>query len=231
MLDFRKVVPLWGLCVCSMGLAADASAQPAGFVVEGATGEKVLLDRLWQRGCVPGTNGNAWTQASRTLVGFDLTFTLIDYQNKSTSPDCTNGRVGKATFTIVLSADGKQVPITWVNAEGKPAAAPSGLEGIAKANGVTGLMTLATITPETALRAAQLNEAKFCARSDWALGVGREAVACLTGGFNPFKATIVVDNRTRPWRVYDGAGPMFDASGYPVGMANYLPHTGPFPLP
>lgn len=210
--------------------AGPGDAGPKGFVVRGVSGSDVLLDRLWKRGCIPGTNGNNWTDASRTLTGLELTFTLIDFQNGSATPDCTTGRVASTTFTILLTDDNLLVPITWVDPTGAPAAAPPGLEAVTEANGATGLMTGATITPETPERADQLNGAKFCGRTDWAPGVGRGAVDCLTGGFNPSKATIVVDDRSTPWMIYDGAGKKFDTSGYPIGMANYLPHSGPFPL-
>jgi len=40
-----------------------------------------------------------------------------------------------------------------------------------------------------------------------------------------------VDDRTMPWLVYDGVGAEFDENGYPIDMANYLPHNGPHPLP
>lgn len=198
------------------------------FIVKGVTGNDVLLDRLWDRGCIPGTNGNDWTDAKRVLTGLELVFTLIDYQNSSATPNCTNGRVGNATFTIMLTYDNVLIPITWVDFNGEPATAPEGLDAVTEANGVTGLMTSATITPETQFRADQLNQAEFCGLTDWAANVGKEATECLTGGFNPFKGTIVVDDRTTPWLIYDGVGMMFDANGYPIDMPNHLPHSGPF---
>lgn len=210
---------------------SDTGSGSAGFVVRGVSGNDVLLDRLWKRGCIPGTNGSDWTEASRTLIGLELSFTLVDFQNASATADCTNGRVGQATFTVTLTDDEALVPITWVDPKGGAAAAPTGLESVTEANAATGLMTTATITPATAERAAQLNAAKFCDHTEWAANVGFDAVGCLTGGFNPFKATIVVDDRTMPWEIYDGVGMMFNEQGYPVDMPNYLPHSGPFPLP
>lgn len=209
---------------------SEADAGASAFVVQGVSGEDVLLDRMWDRGCVPGTNGNDWTQASRTLIGLELTFTLVDFQNGSTDPNCDDGRVGNATFTVQLTDDEALIPIIWVDSTGVPADAPAGLEAVTEANGATGLMSAAAITPETAERAAQLNAAEFCGATDWNAGDSRDAVECLTGGFNPFKATIIVDDRTTPWLIYDGVGMMFNAEGYPIDLPNYLPHAGPFEL-
>ena len=230
-----KLVPLLAvflLLSCdSLDMILKGGSGPSHFVVKGVSGNDVLLDRLWDRGCIPGSNGNDWTAASRTLIGRELTFTLIDYQNGSPTPDCTNGRVGNATFTVTLTDDNILIPITWVDANGHPAAAPAGLEAVTEANGAEGLMTAATITPETQARADQLNQAMFCGFTDWAPNVGKDAVDCLTGGFNPFKATLVVDDRTMPWLIYDAVGMMIDANGYAIDMPNYLPHSGPFPIP
>lgn len=221
-----------GSLLLAGGSANDsATTVGKGFVVRAITGNDVLLDRLWKQGCIPGSNGNDWTEASRTLVGLTLTFTLVDFQNGSATPDCTNGRVGAATFAVEVTNAQSQIPITWVDKSGSVAGAPAGLEAVTKAVGASGLMTAATITPETQVRADQLNEAKFCDATDWAPGVGREAVKCLTGGSNPFKSTLVVDDRTTPWKIYDGVGKVFDANGYPTDMPNYLPHSGPFPIP
>jgi hypothetical protein len=208
----------------------DPSTAPDGFIVRGTSGKDILLDRLWKRGCIPGTNGNDWTNASRTIVGHTLTFALIDYQNGSKTPDCENGRVGQAALAIEVTNDNLQVPITWVDVEGKPSTPPTGLEAVTTAVGATGTMTSATITPETQERADQLNAAKFCNATDWAPGVGKDGVACLSGGVNPFKATIVVDDSSLPWKVYDGGVTKFDENGYPTEIPNYLPHQGPFTI-
>ncbi len=208
----------------------DPSTAPDGFIVKGTSGKDILLDRLWKRGCIPGTNGNDWTNASRTIVGHTLTFALIDYQNGSKTPNCENGRVGQATLAIEVTNDNLQVPITWVDGEGKPSTPPAGLEAVTTAVGATGTMRSATITPETQARANQLNAAKFCEATDWAPGVGKDGVACLSGGVNPFKATIVVDDSSLPWKVYDGGVTKFDENGYPTEIPNYLPHQGPFTI-
>ena len=221
-----KFIPLIAL---SLMLIVGVQAQETdNFIVKGVTGNDVLLDRGWDRGCIPGTNGNNWTDATRELIGLELTFTLVDYQNDSETPDCKNGRVGMATFSMILTDDEVLVPITWVDFMGNPADAPDGLEDITEANGASALMTSATITPETQIRANQLNQAMFCGFDDWEEGVGKDAVECLTGGFNPFKGTVIVDDRTLPWRIYDGVGGMFDDNGYPIDIPNYLPHQGPF---
>ncbi len=200
--------------------------QSSEFIVKGVSGNDVLLDRIWDRGCIPGFGGNDWTEAHRTLTGLELVTTMVDYQNGSTTPDCAAGRVGISTFTTVLTNDGILVPIVWVDAAGNPAAAPAGLEEVTEANGASGVMTVATVTPETQPRADQLNQAAFCGFTDWAPNVAKDTVACFTGGVNPARGTIVVDDTTLPWKIYDGIG--LDPNEYPTQMPNYLPHSGPF---
>jgi len=229
----RFVVLLTLITISSCGPSSSTQNQPdakAAFIVKGVSSSDTLLDRKWLRGCIPGSNGVNWTQASRTLIGSQLTFTLVDYQNPSKTPDCQNGRVGSAVFSMTLTSDQSLVPIEWVDELGNAASPPTGLEAVKQANAATALMTSATITPDTVARAMQLNSVKFCNKTDWASGVGFSAVDCLTGGVNPFKATLVVDDRTMPWKVYDAVGAKFDANGYPTDMANFLPHSGPYPL-
>lgn len=225
----RLIVPaLLSAFACASG--TDGDDAPPSFEVVGVSGQRVVLDRLWRRGCIPGQNGITWTLASRTLIGRELSFSLVDYQNTSATPDCAQGLAGRASIVVQLVPDEHMVPIEWVDPTGATSTAPAGLEAVRSANGVTATMSAATITPATATRAAQLNAAAFCGFSDWSPGVSKDVVACLTGGVNPFKATLVVDDRASPWSVYDGVGARFDAAGYPVDMANYLPHSGPFAL-
>jgi hypothetical protein len=201
------------------------AGTPTTFVVKGTSGKDVLLDRKWKRGCIPGTNGNTWMKADRTLTGLTLVTTLIDYQNTSTEPDCTTGRVGSSTITTILKFDNVQVPFTWVGFDGKPGKAPPGLENITKANGATATNTKASITPETQVRADQLNKAKLCSYTDWKAGEAKDTLECF-GGSGPAKGTVLVDDREKPWKVYDGN--IVDPSKYPTTMPNYLPHAGPF---
>ncbi len=37
--------------------------QSSEFIVKGVSGNDVLLDRIWDRGCIPGFGGNDWTEA------------------------------------------------------------------------------------------------------------------------------------------------------------------------
>ena len=222
-----KLVPLLAVFLL-IGCVTTSSQPSESFIVKGVSGKDVLLDRLWDRGCIPGSNGNDWTDAKRTLTGLELVFTLIDYQNGSATPDCTAGRVGFSTFTTVLTNDNILVPITWVDANGNPAAAPEGLEAVTQANGANALFTVAIVKPETQGRADQLNEFAFCGFTDWAPNVTKDVGTCFTGGFNPIKGTIIVDDRTMPWKIYDGIGNVIDANGYPTDIPNYLPHSGPF---
>ncbi|MEK6752652.1 MAG: hypothetical protein AABZ00_10345 [Chloroflexota bacterium] len=232
MLHKKRFTMLWvGLLIMAIALTACAKAAPAeptDLIVKGVSGNEALLDRLWVRGCVPGANGNDWTDAKRTLTGLDLVFVLVDYQNGSDAPDCENGRVGSSAFTVHLTYDNVMVPITWVGPDGKPATAPEGLESVTEANGATALFTNAEVTPETQARADQLNAAAFCEFTDWKPNVTKDVGDCFTGGYNPIKGTIIVDDRSMPWKVYDGAGALFDENGYPIDIPNYLPHEGPF---
>ncbi len=220
---------LFRVLLCTGFLAACGGEDPEdAFVVRGVSGEDIVLDRIWDRGCIPGINGIDWTDAHRTLTGFELVTELVDYQNGSQTPNCTDGRVGSSSFSLTITSDEVQVPISWVDFEGMPATAPAGLEGVSEANGATGLMTEATVTPETQERADQLNAAAFCGYTDWTPNVAKDTVDCFTGGFNPSKGTIVVDDRSMPWKIYDGVGMMFNDEGYPTDMPNYLPHAGPY---
>ncbi len=220
------------VCVCAGILAAcgteEQDEQEDAFVVRGVSGEEIVLDRIWDRGCIPGANGIDWIDAHRTLTGFELVTEMVDYQNGSQTPNCTDGRVGSSAFTLTITSDDIQVPVSWVDFEGAPSEPPPGLEGVTQANGATGLMTEASVTPETQERADQLNSVEFCGYTDWAPDVAKDTVDCFTGGFNPSKGTIVVDDRTMPWKIYDGVGLLLDEQGYPTDMPNYLPHEGPF---
>ncbi len=211
-------------------LTAATGAQAQDFVVSGTSGNEIVLDRMWDRGCLPGTGGNDWTLYQRTLTGLSLTTTLTDFQNGSATPNCESGRVGFAEYTQELTIDNVMVPITWVDFNFEPAAAPEGLEGVTMANGATGLIVAAKVIPEVQARVDQLNGAAFCGATDWHVGVSQPTeviIECFTGGFNPGKGTIVVDDSSLPWKIYDGLGQ--DPTAYPAFMPNYAPHSGPFP--
>jgi len=195
------------------------------FRVIGVTGNEIVLDRIWDRGCIPAGKGQ-WTDAHRTLTGLELVTVNINYQNGSPTPDCENARVDEITFTQTLTNDEIMVPITWVDLAGMPAEAPRGLEKVTEANGASGLMTEASVTPDTQDRADQLNFVMFCGFEDWEPGVTKDTLDCFTGGINPGRGTIIVDDRDMPWRIYDGVG--MDPSEYPEFMPNALPHEGPF---
>lgn len=220
-----SLLMMWCLSAC----------QPA-FTVKAASGKAVTLTKRWDRGCVPGAAfspdapAGVWVRDQRTITGITLVTTLLEYHNGSaTTPNCTDGLANTTTFTQVLSADEKQVNITWVDLTGTPAAAPRGLEGVTKAAGATGLMTKATRTPNSEAGASDLNAQSFCGVKGWANGVAKDVLDCFTGGVNPAKGTLVVDDRGSTWKVYDGfAAPGTDPSAYPTLMPNALPHEGPF---
>lgn len=199
------------------------------FIITGTSGNEIVLDRMWDRGCLPGTGGNDWTLHQRTLVGLELTTTLTDYQNGSSSPDCESGQVGYAEYTQVLTAEGIMVPFTWVDYNNQPSSAPAGLEGVSEANGASGLITLAQVVPQTNNRVVQLNGAAFCGVTDWVVGESPPSeviIQCFTGGFNPGKGSIVVDDSSLPWKIYDGIS--VNPAEYPTLVPNYAPHSGPF---
>ena len=204
-------------------------ANGADFVVTGVSGEQIVLDRMWDRGCLPGTGGNDWTLYQRTLTNLNLTTTLTDFQNGSPSPDCENGQVGFAEYSQDLTADNVSVEITWVDFEGNPAQAPQGLENVTHANGASGLITQAKVIPQAQKRADQLNSVAFCGYSGWEVGQSPASeiiIQCFTGGINPGKGTILVDDRNTPWKIYDGLS--INPGEYPTAMPNFAPHEGPF---
>ncbi len=214
----------------ALGMSSTATQSNAQeFTVTGVSGNQIVLDRLWKQGCVPGTGGNDWTKSERTLTGLVLTTTLTDFQNGASAPDCENGRVGYAQYSQTLTADGVMVDINWVDFDGNPTSAPEGLENVTQANGATGLVSIAKVIPETQARVDQLNQFQFCGYSNWEVGTSQPSeglVQCFSGGINPGKGTIVVDDRTTPWKVYDGIS--VDPSAYPTSMPAYGSHSGPF---
>jgi hypothetical protein len=216
---------------CFAVLLLLAACGPS-FVVTGVSGKNITLDRTWKRGCVPGSvfapdaPVGVWVNDQRTLTGLELVTTLDEYDNGSTTPDCSQGHVHTTTLTQELKNDHVQVPISWVDVAGNPAAAPAGLEGVTHANGASGLMTVATRTPLSQASADALNTAAFCGLTGWAPNVAKNLLDCFTGGVNPAPGTIVVDDRASTWQIYDGVGA--DPTAYPTFMPNALPHAGPF---
>lgn len=204
--------------------AAGDAASAARFVVRGVSGSDIVLDRTWDRGCVSGGPG-MWTHSRRTLTGLELATTITDYLNSSTTPDCTNGRAIVTTFTQTLTNDHVNVPITWVDATFMPTAAPAGLESVTQGIGASGVLSVATRTAITAEGAASLNSTMFCGIRDWAPGAARDLIPCFgTTG----RGTIIVDDRTLPWHVYDGVGT--DPTMYPTFMPTVF-HQGPIEGP
>jgi hypothetical protein len=222
-------VALVGLTLLAGCSSKDASATSTtggnpedGFVVPGTSGQDVLLDKTWDRGCYSAGSPGAWQHSERTLTGLTLVWTWTDYENGSTTPDCETGRVDVFSATQTLHYDGVQVPIHWVDADGKASSPPAGLEKVTKADGVTATATEAKFKVDTQARADELNQVKACGFTDWKVGE-RDFMDCYTTGLNPFKATIVVDDSTTTTRIniYDGIG---DPHDYPADMPNFQPH-------
>ena len=204
--------------------STDSDGVVEDFIIEGVSGELIILDRRWDRGCI-GTEGS-WNHSERTLTGLELVTTLTDYENGSVTPDCATGAVQITTFTQILTNDQHRLPIVWVDAEGNESAPPPGLEAVTEQHGASGLMTVATVTPLGSERAELLNLDEFCGATDWTADVAHDVVDCFTWGVNPAKGTLIVDDTVTPWRVYDGIAE--DPSEYPTLLPNYAPHEGPF---
>lgn len=217
-------VTLGFMSLLNTACAPTGITQKTAFIVTGVSGKAALLDRTWDQGCMSGSGGKgSWMHSKRTLTGLELVTTVIDYQNLSETPDCITGRSMTTTSIQTLSNDNIRVPIAWVDIASKAAAPPTGLEGVTHANGASGALTFTAITPETKLQADQLNTQALCKFTDWTPGVAKNLLSCF---LNAGKGTIVVDDRTTPWRIYDGIST--DPAEYPTLMPNYSPHQGPF---
>ncbi|SJM93522.1 hypothetical protein CRENPOLYSF2_3370011 [Crenothrix polyspora] len=208
---------------------ANAHYSPDDFIVKGVSGNNIVVNQRWDRGCVPGFVDATWTRGERTIIGLELVVTLMDYHNKSTKPDCTTGLTQINIFVESLISDNILVPTKWVDIHGKSAKAPRGLKHVYRANGVTVSMTRSTVTLMTRARADYFNQIAACDFTDWEVGMGKDVTDCVTGGVNPSKGTIVVDDRKLPWKVYDNFfGGEVDL--YPTQTENTREFLGPLPL-
>ena len=204
--------------------AASPLTQDYGFIVTGSTGNKVMLDLTWYQDCTSDGNGG-WMKGMRTLSKNELSTTIYNYQNNSTTPDCTNGLCMVTTFVQTLTNDNIRVPITWTDAAGHPASAPTGLENVKEGNGATGVVTYATITPLTTAQAAALNSVSYMGYTDWTSGDTKDVLSVFAA-IGPAKGTIVVDDRNNPGigSVYDGTST--DPKKYPTTVVNASPFRG-----
>ena len=193
-----------------------------GFVVKGTTGNPVMLDRTWYQEAKSDGNGG-WTKSMRTMSGNELSTTIITYKKKPLENDRFKGATMIMTFVQTLTYDSIMVPITWVDENGQEAKAPEGLEHIKEANGATGVVTYATLTPLNWMTAFGLNFVKFAGMKGWKK---RTTVNILPyfSTFGTMKGCVVVDDRTGVGAVYDGIST--NPSEYPILMPNYTPHRG-----
>ncbi len=147
-----------------------------GFVVKGVSGNPVMLDRTWYQDPKPdGTGG--WTKSMRTMSGNELSTTVITYSKEPTEKDRFSGATMIMVFVQTLNNDNVLVPITWVDVNNEPASAPKGLEHIKEANGATGVVTYASLTPLTGKTAFGLNYVKFAGMKGWKKGETRDIKA------------------------------------------------------
>ncbi len=214
---------------------ADPGSDLVGLNLIGTSGDEIVINRLWIQGCIPGTNGIDWQHSSRVLITtsepFELVTTLVDFQNGSATPDCETGRVGSSTFSQAVEFLDVQVPFSWVDAQGIESEAPAGLESATTGNGMEGIMTEASVTPESQNRADQLNDAAFCGVTTWAVNETQDTLLCFNGGTEPVLGTtlLVIDNRELPWKNYQAAlNSTLDENGFPNQVPNIQPFEGPF---
>lgn len=194
-----------------------------GFFVKGVSGKMIMLDSTWYQDAKPDGNGN-WTRSYRTMSGKELTTTIITYGKKPEGNDKLKGAAMVTNFVQRLTYDNTMVPITWVDEKGKSASAPTGLEHIKEANGATGVVTYATVTPLSLFMAFGLNYVKFANIKNWKSGVTRN-IQPYFQGFGEMKGCVIVDDRTNIGYVYDGIS--VDPQKYPATMPNFTPHSGP----
>ncbi len=192
-----------------------------GFVVEGVSGNPVMLDRTWYQEAKSDGNGG-WTKSIRTMSGSELTTTVITYKKKPTDKNRFTAATMIITFVQSLTNDNIKVPIVWVDEEGNPTAAPTGLEKIKEANGATGVVTYATLTPLTGMTAFGLNYVKFAGLKGWKNRETRNILPFFES-MGKLKGCVVVDDRTSTGSVYDGIST--NPKEYPTTIST-IPHTG-----
>ncbi len=216
--------------------ASDTIAEPSGpgLALVGLSGNDIVINQLWIQGCTPGLDGIDWQDSRRVLVGetepFQLITTQTDFQNDSTEPDCVNGRVGSSTFSQSVEAVNQQVAFNWTDETGAPAEAPAGMEDTVVANGMEGIMTAASVTPETDERADQLNAAEFCGVSNWEAGESQDTLVCFNGGEPQIGRTVmIIDDTTFPWANYQASNfGSYNEDGFAIDVSNMIPFEGPF---
>lgn len=206
-----------------MQLTAQSPIKDYGFFVKGVSGSHVMLDRTWYQEAKPDGNGN-WTKSMRTMSGYELSTTIVTYKKKPENDNFLKDAVMLTVFVQTLTIAGVMVPITWVDAKGTSASAPAGLEHIKEANGASGVVTFAAVTPLNFMMAFGLNYVKFAGHKDWKTRVTKNILPYFQG-FGKMKGCVIVDDRTDTGRVYDGVS--VDPSKYPTTMPNFAPHSGP----
>lgn len=204
-------------------MTAETLVKDYGFFLKGVTGKMVMLDRTWYQEAKSDGNGG-WTKSYRTMSGNELTTTIITYSQKPSDDDMYKGAVMITTFIQLLTYDNIMVPITWVNEQNKAASAPNGLENITEANGCSGEVIYATVTPLTFKMAFGLNYVKFGDMKGWKRRTTRNLLPYFQS-FGKMKGCVIVDDRTHIASVYDGIST--DPAQYPTTIPNFTPHSGP----
>jgi hypothetical protein len=205
-----------------MQQTALSTIKDYGFFIKGVSGNYVMLDRTWYQEAKPDGNGN-WTKSMRTMSGYELSTTIITYKKKPGNEDQFKDAVMVTVFVQSLTIDNVMIPITWVDEKGNSASAPTGLEHIKEANGASGVVTYAAVTPLNWFMAFGLNYVKFAGRKDWKTRVTKNILPYFQG-FGKMKGCVIVDDRTDIGKVYDGIS--VDPSKYPTTVPNFAPHSG-----
>ncbi len=199
--------------------------ERADFIVTGASGDEIVLDRTWYRECISSAIPNVWSSSQRTLSSNELATTEMLYG----SSDCTTDLLMVDVIVASLTIQENPTQISWVEMDGlTPSADPAGLESVNEANSVLYTINTAKRTPVTQAQADLLNavpELGF-GMSDWAPGVTKDISPILSQFANPGSATIVVKDDIGEGCVYDGIPDFTSEEQFPSNIGN-IPHCGP----
>jgi hypothetical protein len=177
--------------------------------------------------------------APRTFDGDKMTLTV---DNWLTDPDlaCAGGSDTTVVFEFTLTVDKQVTGIVWVDSDGAETSAPTGLEDVTDANGLTYTVDSAVATANTDAGAVDWVDNVYGGETDWVAGTEHDVldwfIADEFGGDNPFKGSLIMDDTTDPanptWydsssdADTDGDGnPDVDGDGYPLTIDNFDPLT------
>ena len=213
----------------SMFLFGACSSDDDGgsLTVIGTSGAEVSMDGAWSRGCtIDGTESELNTV---TVSGTSFTNSEEFY---GTVTDCSTASDFTFVFTATVTGNATVTITGWTNFDGSDTTAPTGLDAVTTANGVTVKIKTITGTPNTADGAMFANTdvedgvVGFCGFTDWAAGVSKDLLDCFTGGGAvSFPESWVVDDSAATLAWYTGEDEaVADASGFPTVIDNFDPN-------